>query len=314
MHLNDIRKVLRHCYGRQAESGPESAFRFALFMGPKRKHLFANYADSSNTQPGPSQSEQTRRKKNKGKQREDPLKGLIPMDELLEPTTDPNANAAGPSNYHSPSRETSDPHTSAQHDLVRIDMGQMLQLKDMGYEVMGPVNGPSEGYPEYEVPRAMLAALIAHSQTQSALHPSVADIALGPSTSGSAPIPIDPALLCQANDTPHHASTSHEHLPDTGLHMQSPIHSSSNNVRPITPPNNDAESVDKANGTRERTPKKRLGKRAQAMVNLSPQTVRQTRSTKKKKKMTNDDLAAIEAQKMLQPGSRRRTKTTRRKQ
>ena len=321
MQLDDVRKVLRHCYGRQAESGPESAFRFALFIGPKRKRLFANYADPSNTQPGPSQSEQIHRKKNKGKQREYPLKGLIPLDELLEPTTDhidtvgPNANAAGPSNYHSLSWETSDPHTGAQqHDLVRIDMGQMLQLKDMGYEVMGPVNGPSEGYPEYEVPRAMLAALIAHSQTQSALHPSAADIALGPSTSGSALIPIDPALLCQANDTPHHTSTSHEPLPNTGPHVQSPIHSSTNNVRPTTPLNNDAESVDKANGTHERTPKKRLGKRAQANANLSPQTVRQTRSTKKKKKMTNDDLAAMEAQNMLQSGSRRRTKTTKRKQ
>jgi hypothetical protein len=112
-------------------------------MGHRRKHLFADYADQSNTQPGPSQSEQTRRKKKKGKQREDPLEGLFQIDEPLELTEDhidtvgPNPNAAGPSNYHSPSRDTSDPHTSAgaQHDLVRIDMGQMLQLKEMGYEV-----------------------------------------------------------------------------------------------------------------------------------------------------------------------------------
>lgn len=323
MHLDDIRKVLRHCYCRQAGIGPESAFRFALFMGPKRKHLFANYADPSNTQPGPSQPEQTRRKK-KGKQREDPLQGLLPMDDLLEPPADPietvspNPNADGPSNHHPPSRDTSDPHTSAgaqQQDLVRIDMGQMLQLKEMGYDViLGPVNGPSEGYPEYEVPRAYLAALIAHSQSRSAPNPSAADIALGPSTSGSVPIAIDPALLCQANDTPHPPSTSHTPLQNTRPHVQSPIHSSTSMDRPTTTPNNDAGSAENSNETRERTPKKGRGKRAQANANLSPQTVRQTRNAKKKKKITDDDLAAMEAQNMVQSGTRRRTKSTRRKQ
>jgi len=32
MHLDDIRKVLQHCYGLQAATSPESAFRFAAFL------------------------------------------------------------------------------------------------------------------------------------------------------------------------------------------------------------------------------------------------------------------------------------------
>jgi hypothetical protein len=84
--------------------------------------------------------------------------------------------------------------------------------------------------------------------------------------------------------------------------------------RPTTTPNNDAGSAENSNETRERTPKKGRGKRAQANANLSPQTVRQTRNAKKKKKITDDDLAAMEAQNMVQSGTRRRTKSTRRKQ
>jgi hypothetical protein len=331
MHLDDIRKVLRHCYGRQAESGAESAFRFALFMGPRRKHLFAEYPD---TQDGPSKSQQTRSKKKKGKQREDALDGLYQIEETLEPTPDhidsvgSNPNEAGPSNYQSPGQDVSDP----QQDLVRIDMGQMLQLREMGYEVVGPVNGPSEGYPEYEVSRAILATLIAHIQSHSAPAPSAADIA-----SSSAPVTIDPALL--SNETSLLPSVSRGLLQNTGLHAQPPIHlstamvrpttpnsnagsvdntqppipSSTSIIRPITPPNNNAGSADNTNGI-QRTPKKGRGKRAQANANLSPQTARQTRSTKKKKKITDDDRAAMEAQNMVQSGTRRRTKTTRRKQ
>ena len=54
-----------------------------------------------------------------------------------------------------------------------------------------------------------------------------------------------------------------------------------------------------------------LGKRAQA--NLSLQTGPQTRNSKKKKKVTDDNLAAIEAEKMVQAGSKRKRKATGRK-
>ena len=45
-------------------------------------------------------------------------------------------------------------------------MAQMLQLKDMGYEALGPINGPNEGLPEYQVPKAWVEDLISHEQSQ----------------------------------------------------------------------------------------------------------------------------------------------------
>ena len=72
MHLNDIQKVLRHCYNRQAESGPESAFQFGLIVGPKRKQVFVNYPGSLNDQGNESDEnpDNGRKKKGKGKQQD----------------------------------------------------------------------------------------------------------------------------------------------------------------------------------------------------------------------------------------------------
>jgi hypothetical protein len=74
MQLGNIWKLLQHCYGLQAKSGPGSAFRFSLISGPRQSRLFANYADSVNT-TGNEMAEQRRKKK--GKQREVPLQGLL---------------------------------------------------------------------------------------------------------------------------------------------------------------------------------------------------------------------------------------------
>ena len=88
-----------------------------------------------------------------------------------------------------------------QHDLVRIDMGQMSQLKDMGYKVLGPVNGPNEGLPEYEVPKAWVEDLLSQRLLQCALtrlpnehgHPDTPLIELD--RAATEPDSIDPALL-----------------------------------------------------------------------------------------------------------------------
>jgi hypothetical protein len=158
MHLDDIRKVLKHCFGRQAESGAKSgaksAFQFLLYIGPKRKSLFAEY-------PDPSNKEQNRhkKKKGKGKQEVDQLQGLHQINKLEEPltATEEQNNHPGPFNIRG--QNISEPTASDRNGLVRIDMGQMLKLKDMGQEARGPVNGPNEGYPEYEVPTAVFALL-----------------------------------------------------------------------------------------------------------------------------------------------------------
>ena len=194
MHLEDIRKVLQRCYVRQAESGAKSAFRLALIIGPKRKAIFANYPDTQNT--GPTESDSNRHKKNKGKQRQDPLEGLLPFEGSA---FDIETEVAGTSTNHRESR-SSPPKTAPHEDhLVRINMGQMLQLREMGYEVLGPVNGPNEGFPEYEVPKAMVDIL-----TNRQLHrsPSLTHTSMGPVIDTNA---IDPALL--AEPEPNEAET-----------------------------------------------------------------------------------------------------------
>jgi len=78
------------------------------------------------------------------------LQGLLQIEESEEPLT---ADPAGPVTWQTRSltvaessnirnRRESEPQTSAashQNDLVRINMGKMLMLKNMGYEAMGPV-------------------------------------------------------------------------------------------------------------------------------------------------------------------------------
>jgi hypothetical protein len=326
MHLSDVRKVLQHCYGLQAESGPESAFRFALFLGPRRKRLFATYP--KDLEPNP------RKKKDKGKRREDALQGLLRIDDSVEPPTahhieieeqrNTNPSVAGPSNNGS----RNVPEPAHQNGLVRIDMGQMLQLKDMGYEVSGPVNGPNEGYPEYEVPKAMLEVLIPHRQSHAPTPtPNEAEGAIEQEAANSALNSIDPALLGhddseqirrQINISPDGVHMPPEANTNIGQNLQLPTNvnvnpplSSARNVRPTTPPNSNAVVASNTKGIQKKTPKKRLGKRAQA--NLSPQTMHQAGRMNKKKKMTDDDRAALEAQNMVQAGSKRKSKPTQRK-
>jgi hypothetical protein len=356
MHLDDIRKVLQLCYGLQTESGPESAFRFEVFFGPKRKRLYALYPVGPNIRI--SEPEQNgRKKKEKGKQKEDTFQGLLRIDESEEPPATAHTqidnritspSRAGPSNDRIRNLPEPQPETH-QNDLVRIDMGQMLQLKNMGYE----------GYPEYEVPKALLD-LISHTRPQHYQNTNDPDV----------PAPIyDPALLDQDsvpfeqqindhshddttilqgnNQTPMDINRNVGQQPQPTITTVGPPHSSGTNVHPTGPPNNDADpdsntqdigdhhqpltvnnkqlpganirpttpsNINIANpdtNTQDPTHKKQLGKRAQA--NLSPQSARQTGAASKKKKVTDDDLAAIEAQKMVQSGSRRRTKPTWRK-
>lgn len=321
MHLDDIRKVLQHSYRLQAESGPESSFRFALFSGPKRKRLFANYPDNMNTEV--AELEQRRSKKNKGKQREDQWQGLLRMDEseppteelgLLRmnesptPTDDHIDTVGGSSNDH-----RTDPQTSS-NGFVRIDMGQMLQLKDMGYKALGPVNGPNEGYPTYDVPKAVYQLLVSNRQSEGTsrqnehVEPNETEM----DRTDSAAIAIDPTLLGQLGTDP--APT--DIVGQTNAIVNPPLNSLSSsdtnlptldtNIRPTTPP----IAADVSTNT-FKTPKKRLGKRAQK--NLSPQTLHEKQNRNKKKKVTDDDLAALEAQNMVQSRSRRRNKPNRRK-
>ena len=350
-------------------------------MGPKRTQVFANYPGSSNDQGNEldGNPDNGRRKKGKGKQQEDQVqgnesdnnpdnghkkkgKGKQQEDQNQGNELKQNPYSRGKKRGKGRRREdqlqgllkmnqseetpTPDRNGTEHNELVTIDMAQMLQFKDMGYEALGPINGPNEGLPEYQVPKAWVEDLTSHEQSQNAPklneqahdaqstlielswsgphpdtidpallvepsrsgpHPDTIDPALlvEPSQSGPHPDNIDPALLAQhsnqiARRPDHNSHTSNEALPlpDAG---QNPLNSiqHSSNEHPNTNPNNDAVSVPDSEGTQN----KRLS--TGGLANL-----RQTQSTNKRKKLTADDRAALEAQQMGQSGARRRSKLT----
>ncbi len=270
MHLNDIQKVFQHCYNCQAESGPESAFQFGLIVGPKRKQVFVNYLRSSNDQgnesdenpdnghkkkdKGKQQEDQDqgnksdnnldnghKKKKSKGKQQEDQDQGNELKQNLyshvkkkgkgrrredqLQELLKMNQSEETPTLYQNGTKH---------NELVTIDMAQMLQLKDMGYEALDLINGPNEGLPEYQVPKAWVEDLISHKQAQNAPKPNKQEhnpqsTLIEPSQSGPHPDNIDLALLAQdsnqiAGQPDDNSHTSNEALthPDAG---QNPLNS-----------------------------------------------------------------------------------------
>lgn len=300
-----IQSILRNWYERQQESGPESAFGFELVIGPKRKRLFAAYP------PKISGNKSSQQAKKKGKQKDvQQLDDLLPISQIGTP--DPTGiPITGPSEGHGnraghhlggiPSGSTyreqqvhdevSESRGSRSDDLVRIDMGQMVLLRRMGHEVLGPVNGPNEGLPQYEVPRLWLEEL---QKTISNPKPTPNP---APITTSTRPYPrprpikktappqtvplIDPALVGQMPMTS--ATEQLDHCEDNVGSESGPD--------PMEPgPNVSAPTT--------------LGKRNAVL--RSPISMRQTRSKQKRKIVTGDDLAMQEAQKLLKGGIRTR--------
>jgi hypothetical protein len=152
MRLDAIQKLLQHWWQRQDASGPESAFRFALVIGPHRKPLRAEY-------PDPVMHGLSTKSKGKGKEKErDPLEGLLTISESARATTPGHDITYIHPNRASPQR-INHPTQQSENDLVVVDMGGMLQLREMGCAIIGPVNGPNEGPPQYLVPKSWVDQL-----------------------------------------------------------------------------------------------------------------------------------------------------------
>jgi len=323
MHRDQIQGILRHCFRRQEDSGPESAFRFLSYAGPNRIPLSANY-------PRPGLTEETTHTaKNKGKGRDtSQLNNLLPLSRNFTP------NPTGA--------------TGAQDDWVRIDMQQMIKLRDMGHEPRGPVNGPNEGLPEYEVPKSWLQLLaLAPSPTPSLMptrdwaipspqpNPcphSALDIAPNNSV-------IDPSLLELTNanavagpsrlQLPAPAPTPIPNQMPTGNRTYPrprpipPRPSELNNAVTLNPPDPVVEAEVSGLGLPSGLPHAEPDSDGhphaepdsdpnedsapESLLPL-PTTRPQTRSTKKRKVMSTDDLAAQEARDLLK-GTSRRTRT-----
>ena len=270
MQLNDIRKIVRHCYTRETELTPESAFRFNVILGAKKTHVPAKYPAISQNQEADSDGETVARRRRKGKERQQEdlpaLDGLLQIDRGNR-TPSPEA---GPSN---------------RHNMVRIGMNDMLKLRRLGYEVVGPVNGPNEGPPEYVVPERWMDDLKSQAPSQPSPIPTEARLSPIdlPTRTIAQPQVVDPSLF-EENPTNEQPNNSlQQSVPDPEQSDTRDTVSQSDTVeRPTT------SIIFAPEPERPKTPESRLLKRSRAA--RSPQTPRQTRSMSKKNKQSHDDV------------------------
>jgi len=284
MLRDEIQYILRHWCLRQEQLGPESAFGFRLVMGPKKTRILAKYANTL------APKTKTREK---GKQREVQLDGLLPISQNETPNP-----SGSPINDPSPNgAEIQGMRPSPSDELVRIDMGQMIKLKNMGLQIMGPVNGPNEGFPQYEVPRHWLQELETEPLNNS-------ESASGPSTIRPYPHPrpitkksppqvmqpvIDPTLINQAQEPIELANEQHQEIliPDV-----TDIFDVQSGSGPVIDSTNNAATV--------------LGKRS--TIIRSPPRSTQAKNSQRRKVVTGDDLAYQEAQELLKGGVTKRSR------
>jgi len=199
MHRDQIQNLLRHWCQRQEQLGPESAFGFGVVMGPKKKRLFAEYPNiGAPKAKAKGKGKQTEVPHLDGLLPISPTGTPTPSDSPIEsPNPTPNYSpiespdptprgspiesvdptpsvsplrSSNPNATQTPKPSEFQLHAGQQvmrehqvgswaEGLVRIDMGQMMRLKNMGLQITGPVNGPNEGLPQYEVPRRWLLQL-----------------------------------------------------------------------------------------------------------------------------------------------------------
>lgn len=306
MHLDDIRNVLQHCYTRQVNVNAESAFRFLVVIGPKRKHVHVNSPGSNGDEV--NSRKERRKKKGKGKERADPFEGLLQINP--DPTTRVGTEH--------PLIGSSDQTGSRQLPtrLVRINMGVMVQLKERGYTVSGPVNGPNEGLPEFEVPEEWLNSL---ASTTPAM----------PIEVGCAPDPrpkpihltddqIDPLLRAHTPDEslgcpppqspPTQATTPPNSLTESTADQESILPEVDNPEVDASADGEIPPDVENAEVTPSRASGSLGTKRNRQ---FSPRKTRQANPRMKRKKVTDDDRAVDEAEALGELGKRQRRKPSR---
>jgi len=278
MHLDDIRKVLWHCYNCQAESRPESAFWFGKIIGAKRNYVFVNYPGSSNDQ-GKSWTKSrlivVKRKRAKGNNRKIRNKEMswskIHIIVLKRRVKGDN-------------RRNNCRNCWKSIRARKLQLRMKMKLKDHESQQAPKLNKP-EHLPQ--------EPLIDPSQSEDPLDN------------------VDPALHAQdANQTAQqpddnsHTGNKTPAPPEADPTMQNPstfIQHSSNN-HPATKLNHDVESLP--------NPICNIWLSTKGPANLSPQLLPQIQTTNKRKKLTADDWAALEAQEMVQSETRCRSKLT----
>lgn len=135
MQKAQIINLLKHVYARQERLGAALAFRFSKVVGRHRIPESATYPDSMTPVVEVRMQTQRKHRSRKGKD-----KDITQVEGSTAPT---------PANIFAGRLQATSYNAD---DMVKVDMGQMLKLKDLGCEIVGPINGPNEGPPEYLVP------------------------------------------------------------------------------------------------------------------------------------------------------------------
>ena len=252
MSRESIQWILQHWYTRQENARAESAFRFLCYIGRGQRTFSALYPTE----------ESKNAKGSKGKERQvEILAGLLPMEDL------PDKNPS----WHDATASCNEGR-NGDDIMVRIDMGQMKMLKVRGINVLGPVNGPNEGFPQYEVRKSALQFLLPDDDNPG---------------SSSLPRPI------YSNPTAAEPSQSDSARPQTTAFTHDLVEDGA--VPESAPP--------------PLTPKKRLGKRTQ--IQQTPLAQHVTRNATKRKKIGDDECAAMEAKEFITTATRPRRKPKR---
>jgi hypothetical protein len=187
-------------------------------------------------------------------------------------------------------------------ELVRVDMGQMELLKRMGHQVMGPINGPNEGQPEYEVPLAWVQQLERETWLRE-------DPAPGPSMPRPYPRPRPMQKVPARRDTMPSIDPALMYQPHTPTEQQqetvTPNHTVSTEVQDNVTPTGMLEVHSGSGSGQDSTV---LGKRS--TVVRSPPRPTEAHKTQRRKVVTGDDLAFQEAQALLKGLNKRSRKKT----
>lgn len=182
-------------------------------------------------------------------------------------------------------------------ELVRANLGQVMKLRDLGYMVYGPINGPNDGWPEYQVPRAWLDRLSPEIMTSDPLDP-------GPSSNLGRPYPRPRPIHKPRDLESDNSATANPGIDPLLLmeeHAEALVSTETSNALAIT--------------SREPSPtpgpildhSQLLGKRSQ--VGRSPQKQRSSQKNTRRKVVRDDDLAIQEARQLLNCTARTRPRT-----
>lgn len=305
MHLESIRKILHHCYNRQEDIGPEYAFRFALIIGPKRQPITARYCQVSSPRSSPQQIPTDT--KGKGRQRDittDSTSGLShPESDPPGPSDTATSRGNSPTLTNEPEVESNEhylrfPDWPSRPTETRVSDNQVVypsatHSTRSEVDQTRAISARADGLPNEETP-IQINPYPRPRPTYNRPKPPInddhsdmtPDIAVLQTASGSTSSESDSS---SAEDQPPDGEATQIEEPD-----EIAYESEAESARPRTPVPSTPPVATKRTAT-----------------DISPMSPRQTRPPQKRKIITADDRAAMEAKEIMVGTTRKRRIRTR---